>query len=384
MNNELFNNINGIDYYVSKVYLSYVEPELFSVYNFLGHQYLVMLVDEDERKWMMIDASFPRLRDVEYGVISVKEAFLHPEIDEVTIISKNGINVVSQKIKCADIPDSYLPLDYVKLNWKNESIPQGYGDLQSFASKRRRDALSIRVISKDTEYHTFHAGKMGDMLSCMNLLFYHATKVYNLRNGKKKNLFQHGNLNFVEGFLGSFGMRLEGECDTDFMGNSSVTPVFDVLFSILDSTNGLSTQKLVDETTSELIKSYRKLLKLATSESYELEFMSATPNKVCGRTFWNYDYSRKRLLELDKLIENETKTDQYYGRLYLANKKNFNFGFETEDGKRIEGKIDESLRNYQFKVESMNTIKVETTMNLKGTGEIKESYRLIEINPDEN
>lgn len=384
MSNELFKKINGVDYYISKVYLSYVEPELFSVCNILGHQYLVMLVDEDEQKWMMIDASFSRLRDVEYGVISVKEAFLHPEIDDVTIISKNGENISLEKINSANIPVKYLPLDYVKLNWQNEPIPQESEDLQAFASRRRRDAFAIRVISKDTVWHTIPAGKMGSILSCTNSLYHNATKLWNLKRGRKKNLFEYGSLIYAGDFPGSFGMRLEGECDTNFMGDSPVTPIFEVLFSILDSANGLTTKKLVDETTSEVIKSYRKLLKLAATENYELEFTCATPNKISGRTYWNHEYSRNRLLELDKLIENETKTEQYYGRLYSIQKDISKFGFEIEDGRKIEGKIDESLSHYQFKVESMNTIKVETTMSIKGTGEIKESFRLTEIIPDEN
>ena len=335
-----------------------------------------MFVDAENNKWLMLPISAAKLLKVEYGEITIKEAFIHPEINVKIIHYINGI-YHEEIIAVNDIQDDYLPLDDACLNWDNLPMPIISDDLIHAAAARQKDIFDIRVISEETRDHTINAKKFGALLIAAEEAIKSIATVRNRKAGIKRGLTAGCSLRYIGNYAGSFGIRLEGEDSSDLLDESRLTPVLNELFQMLEITDLADISRLVKEKSFEYISALRRLLKYSSDNNAALDFSYSTPRaRYHGQAVWNSDFSKSTLKYLDQLISEEVKSEEYIGNLVSVSAKTNNFQFETET-EEIKGKIDPSLKETEFIVKSHAKIKVQKTIKITNANEIEEKFRLI-------
>lgn len=376
MSSEIFFTIENVNYYLCDVFLEYEQPELFTVSDAIGSKFLVMFVDAENNKWLMLPISAAKLLKVEYGEITIKDAFIHPEINVKIIHYING-TYHEEIIDVNDIKDDYLPLDDARLNWDNLPMPIISDDLIHAAAARQKDIFDIRVISEETRDHTINAKKFGALLIAAEEAIKSIATVRNRKAGVKRGLTAGCSLRYIGNYAGSFGIRLEGEDSSNLLDESRLTPVLNELFQMLEITELADISRLVKEKSFEYASALRKLLKYSSDNNAALNFSYSTPRaRYHGQATWNSDFSKSTLKYLDQLISEEVKSEEYIGNLVSVSAKTNNFQFETET-EEIKGKIDPSLKEAEFIVKSHAKIKVEKTIKITNANEIEEKFRLI-------
>lgn len=376
MSSEIFFTIENVNYYLCDVFLEYEQPELFTVSDAIGSKFLVMFVDAENNKWLMLPVSAAKLLKVEYGEITIKDAFIHPEINVKIIHYING-TYHEEIIDVNDIKDDYLPLDDARLNWDNLPMPIISDDLIHAAAARQKDIFDIRVISEETRDHTINAKKFGALLIAAEEAIKSIATVRNRKAGVKRGLTAGCSLRYIGNYAGSFGIRLEGEDSSNLLDESRLTPVLNELFQMLEITELADISRLVKEKSFEYASALRKLLKYSSDNNAALNFSYSTPRaRYHGQATWNSDFSKSTLKYLDQLISEEVKSEEYIGNLVSVSAKTNNFQFETET-EEIKGKIDPSLKEAEFIVKSHAKIKVEKTIKITNANEIEEKFRLI-------
>lgn len=380
MDKQVFFKINNIEYYLKEVYLEYEQPELFSVCNKIGNQFLVMLLNEIDRKWLMVPISPFKLQQLIYGKISIRNAFVNPEMGYVTKIFYLNGQFSNIDMLATDIEENDLPLEDARLNWDDIPMPEVNEDLAQLANKRYRDVFDVRVISSQTEHHTINIKDFSLLLSAVHDLVTQSAKSYHKAQGKQRYLTAGCGLNYVTNYAGSFGVRFEGEADCDITGTSKLTPIIQQIFDLLAGKDSRALSNLVKENSLDVIKAYRKLLKFASDNEAALDFSFATPNRTISRNvLWEETYSRNTLGYLDELMEEQEKEEEFTGTLISLSKKQYRFGFVTADGENIEGTIDAPLQNRKFQVECRAKIKVKRSIKINKANETEEKIKLIGI-----
>ena len=376
MSSEIFFTIENVNYYLCDVFLEYEQPELFTVSDAIGSKFLVMFVDAENNKWLMLPISAAKLLKVEYGEITIKDAFIHPEINVKIIHYING-TYHEEIIDVNDIKDDYLPLDDARLNWDNLPMPIISDDLIHAAAARQKDIFDIRVIAEETRDHTINAKKFGALLIAAEEAIKSIATVRNRKAGVKRGLTAGCSLRYIGNYAGSFGIRLEGEDSSNLLDESRLTPVLNELFQMLEITELADISRLVKEKSFEYASALRKLLKYSSDNNAALNFSYSTPRaRYHGQATWNSDFSKSTLKYLDQLISEEVKSEEYIGNLVSVSAKTNNFQFETET-EEIKGKIDPSLKEAEFIVKSHAKIKAEKTIKITNANEIEEKFRLI-------
>lgn len=378
MENNLFFNIDGIDYFIDKVYLEYEQPELFTVYNIVGNRFLVMLTDEQTEGYLMISISNTKLLQLEYGNISIRDAFLQPEMKDVTRIKKENGAFVKLNVQPLQIPESELPSEDAKLNWNHLTMPQIKEDLYQFAKERQTDIIDIRVDSEQTRNHTIDSKEFGSLLIILNEAVNIVAKEQRRRQGKKRGLTAGCSLKYIGNYAGSFGIRLEGEETSNLLGETALTSVLAELFEILKANGTGDLAEFVKSSSLDNTKALRKLLKYSNDNDASLDFSFATPNPQFYReVIWDKDISKSSLKYLDTLIRDEERDEEFIGDLISVSKKNNNFGFLIEGQEEITGKIDPSLKERVFKVKCHAKIHVKRSIKITNANETEEKFRLI-------
>lgn len=377
MKNEKFLSICSVDYYYRDIFLEYEQPELFTVVDAIGGLSLVMLVDAINEKWLLLPISVAKLRKVEYGIISIREAFKTAEIN-VSIVYNNNGQYFKEEILAQEIKEEYLPLEDARLNWDNIPMPSIQEDLYQTACQRNRDILDIRVISEDTVDHTIEVKSFGSLLIMMNDVVKSIAKAHNRQSGKKRGLTSGCSLNYIGSYAGSFGIRLEAEEYSDLLDETKLTPVLHELFNLLQIVNGLEIDKIVKEKSFEYSAALRKLLKYSCDNNAGLDFSYTTPKaRFNGKANLKSEFSKTTLTYLDQLISEEIKEEEFTGDLVSVSTKHHKFTFETDSKEEISGKIDPSLKELQFVVRSYAKIKVKKTIRINKFNETEEQFLLI-------
>lgn len=378
MNKEKAFVIDGVDYYFGKIYLEYDQPELFSISNIVGNQYIVMLISLDPEKWLMTPVSARRLMDLEYGKIDIKDIFVKPLIPQVEIIYGEERCYKKKQISCAEIPDEYLPESNVRLNWENIPMPHLQDDIIEFSNKRQKDILDIRIASNRTKEHTIDSKSLGSFLTIINDVVLNIAKLINKKKGLKRGLTAGCSLQYVGSYPGSFGIRLEGEDYTDLLDSTRLTPVLIELFNLLNIHDVNDLKKTVRDNPFEYSKALRKLLKYSSDNESLLEFSFTTPLAINkGNVVWEKDEAKSALEYLDTLISDEIKDESYVGDLISVSKKNNRFEFVTDSEEEIKGVIDESLKERVFHVKCHAEIEVKKFIKINNAEEIEEKFRLV-------
>lgn len=380
MNIDKIFSINNLDYFLDRVFLEYEQPELFSVRDMIGRQYIVMLIDEYTEKWLMTPISVKRLCELEYGKISIREAFINPELKFINLIEHNNDKFLSSQILPTDLREEYLPLDEARLNWDNVPMPTSQEEIQTIAKNRERDVFDIRIISESTRDHTIETKIFATFLNIINETLSKLTKARNKRLGKKNNLSNNCTLRCAGIYGGSFGVRLESSELSNFLDETHITPILKDLFDLLQITDVSSIEKIVKEQSFDYSSSLRKLLKFSNDNNAAIEFSFTTPNAFHkGNAYWEQDFSLKALAYLDQLISDEIKDEHYVGHLVSISTKHKNFEFIDDADDIIKGKIDTSLQEMKFIVPSNVKITVKRNIRITKANEIDEKYCLTGI-----
>lgn len=389
MEREIFLTYNNNTFYYDQIFLESEEPELFTVIDLVGQNYLIMLLNDAPREWMSMVISLKRLKEIKCGVITIKHAFLNAELKKVDIIIENDNKVSIDEISADNIPEKYLPLDYVRLNWDNRENFMENSDIMELARKDYRDVLEIRAISKDTENHTMDLGSLGGLITNFNNVYKSIAKRIILKNNMKECKYQDEySLRFVNCKAGSFCIQLEGSTEGDMFGVSKITNAFENMFDLLNynieediSGNELKKWDL------DIIKNYRKFLKYIRDDM-ELEFKSATYIGDNSKyAYWRKGFAQKTLESLNNLMEESSYSVKYTGTLVAIRKRNNSnatFEFLTDDETLIKGSISPDIAKQIFMVEGRYNVELNVSISINRANETEEKYVLVRAQNLEN
>lgn len=102
------------DLYISRVYLFYEEPQIFSCVNTEGQMYLVIAIPKDglsaDNAWLLLPISETRLSQAERHEIDTRALFLRPE-SRLLLALKNGETFAAKHIRPEQLTDNILPQD---------------------------------------------------------------------------------------------------------------------------------------------------------------------------------------------------------------------------------------------------------------------------------
>jgi len=380
MNKKLMFTLGNVSYYLDTVYLEYEQPELFSVVDAIGTSFLVLLTNEDEGTWLMAPISTMKLRKMEYGEINIRDPFSNPELGYIIRVKLLNDHYIGEMVSPEQIEEKELPYAEAKMNWNNMPVPSVAEELIELSHRRQKEIFDIRIVSDKTQDHTIGSKELASLLLVVNDVVANVAKVYNKGLGRKRGLTTGCGLRYVGSYAGSFGIRLEGEEFVDLADETKLTPVLKKLFEMLDKKEEQEIACMVKESSFDYTKAFRKLLKYSSDNNATLEFSYTTPCTITQRkALWENGFSKETLIFLDKLIKNEVKEEEYIGDLISVSTKQNNFGFITDTQEEITGKIDETLREYVFKVKCRAKIKVQKTVKITTANETEEKYKLMGI-----
>lgn len=162
------------------VYMSYDMPRIFSVKNKADNYYLVYWSEEenDHDVWLYVSISPEKLKQVEKGVIRLKDVFLYPELETVLKLKEYfepKTNTELEYIEPSKLTDDVLPLDDYYINEVDENF-QTYSD-DGKVSKINPDSLHELHIERASA-----SKRVLPKLSQVSFVLDHYQKFYNSIN----------------------------------------------------------------------------------------------------------------------------------------------------------------------------------------------------------
>ena len=368
-----------------KEYLMYYDqPLLFTLNDKINNLFLGMLAyDEDDiKKWIIVQVTQNRLKNLKHGQLSVYDAFTKPENNFFMVEYVNGH--YSEKAIDMSLPEEYLPDTDLFLHC-NDDTDEDNAFMES-ASKERRSVMDVRIINKERpDEHEIPLFVYAPLLQQINNMIN-----VNLRNSMEKfkgysyaALKAQSQLNLSLHAAGSFVVRLKSN-ELATIDNSNV--VLDSIFNEFYSLVGEDSNKfndLIKKRNSKVINSFRKLLKEINNDSFDYEFKTATPNRQINKVYINKNTIKERLYKINNYLENKEELYEYSGYLVGGRLESNRFEFVTEDKEKIVGKIDKNaLANKQLILSEDRLIKVKIKMTMTANEDLedfKESFLLVEI-----
>lgn len=381
MNKDSYFKIEGIEYFLKEVYLEYEQPELFTVCDIIGTSFLTMLISDginEAESWLMMPVSYPRLFSLEQGEISIREAFLQPEMGVLYRVVKQQDIFEKREIKPEQLLESELPLEDARLNANETPDSQISDTLFDEANSIRKDIFDIRVDSDDTKNHTIDARQLSLLLSCVTDGVLCVAKEARKRQGVKRGLTDGCSLRYVGSRAGSFCVRLEGEESSDLLGETKLTPILSQLFIWLQALKSEDMSDFIKSVSLDVTKSLRKILKFSSDHDATIDFSFASPSKH-NKVVWEKEYSRNTLIKLNALISAEERDEEYVGELVSVSTKGKSFELKSDDGDIISGEIDTSLLERKFTVKSRVKIQVKRSIKINNANETDEKFKLVDF-----
>ena len=130
---------------IVEVYEYYDQPVLYSCKNAMGHFYLVVAADEDDRHltWLCAAVSIERLDCIRSGKVDLHDAFAHPEsayVVQVKVPYNEHASVQVNLIQSNRIPEDMLPVPGECLDLESEIFPM-LSDAGEIAKSRNQEIL---------------------------------------------------------------------------------------------------------------------------------------------------------------------------------------------------------------------------------------------------
>lgn len=131
---------------IVEVYEYYDQPVLYSCKSAMGHFYLVVAADEDDRylTWLCAAVSTKRLNRIRSGKIDLHDAFAHPEsahVVQVKVPYNKHASVQVNFIQPDQIPEDMLPVPGECLDLEIETFPM-LSDAEEIAKSRNQEILN--------------------------------------------------------------------------------------------------------------------------------------------------------------------------------------------------------------------------------------------------
>lgn len=383
MNKDSYFKIEGIEYFLKEVYLEYEQPELFTVSDIIGTSFLTMLISDginEAESWLMMPVSYPRLFSLEQGEISIREAFLQPEMGVLYRVVKQQDIFEKREIKPEQLLESELPLEDARLNANETPDSQISDTLFDEANTIRKDIFDIRIDSDETKNHTIDIKQLSLLLSCISDGVLRIAKEERKRQGVKRGLTDGCSLRYVGSRAGSFCVRLEGEESCDLYGETKLTPILSQFFVYLQALKAEDMSSFIKSISLDVTKSLRKILKFSSDHDATIDFSFASPSKH-NKVIWEKEYSRNTLIKLNALISAEERDEEYVGELVSVstNKRKPSFELKSDEGDIISGEIDTSLRERKFTVKSRVKIQVKRSIRINNANETDEKFKLVDF-----
>ena len=366
---------------IDEIFIFYEEPQLFTCTNEIDHKYIILLTDMDDHQWLVVPISEARLSRMKSNQLSVKNAFIEPELKNLWKIQEYDSTLIINKIKIEEIPSCDLPDDDLFLDYKfDELMPCVDRNLIEVSVKEKRDIVDIVLNVSDSHIREIESEALGEVLSLTQQI------LYSLAAGKSnkkisKDIKDKTTMVICGTFAASFGVRFKSSGYSDLFGSTDVSPVIKMFSELLGSKDGEKDLKeVIQNYSKKTIVRYRQLMETLLQADTSLAIKAASPNKYCFDVDFTKDDIKRNLIILEKEIENDPDILTMYGTMVGINVASNTFVFKNMDNEKFSGKLSSNFKDVTFEVPQFvkATFEHRVTYN-ELIKDDKNSYTLVSI-----
>lgn len=371
--------------YVDEIFFFYEEPQIFTCVSKTGQKYIALLIDMDNREWILSPISEAQLSLLKSNRISLKEAFVKTEDDFVWRVGFGTESSIAkaEQINSQSISDEDLPEDDLFLDWKQDNMmPVIEDDIIETSKKERRDILDLSLEVADGHYREIGCEVLGEILTNTQQLIYSlAHKSDNIKGQIPKMIRDKNTLQVAGTFAASFGVRFKSYDLCDLLGETGISQTLRTLSKLLETKNNQEKLKEFLNTQSKrAVIKYRNLMKTLIQANAGLKVKGASPNKH----YFNVAFSSKEIMDsltiLEGEINNMVTTEVMYGEIVGINVDKKTFAFKSIEEEQITGKLSDNFVDTIFEVPKQVEIEVEQRVDENDlTKEEKYTYTLLKI-----
>jgi L-rhamnose mutarotase len=421
-----------------EIYLDYDGPQLFSAKGAEGRLFLAMHAPRDAAgdNWLWLEVSPNLLANIEANKVDLYSAFNTDKENGLYVVTWRSNEVFVRQTNSAEIPERWLPRPGVFLIDDDEEEADTASDSQPALQRSVRSEISsyfpddisqlLKSFSNEDTPVWRDEPNVHVMLAAMRVPPHEAaqhtgriicdfiiqpgqdrTDVGTLALGNflvktqrmvdafgggftrpkpntaaARNLKSRMELRAVAPFPGSFGLRLEAMTGST-VPDKSLTAAFDTLFRLLAAGRNLSAvRQILAPLGRRAAVQYRAFAKALAEVSGDFAAELGTPGAQASE-FTTIRGSEVATLAklLDQEVLEETRDDDFFGRLMGASLRNKLFLLEGKD-KAISGRIaDEALPEMANKtLSAMHKARIRTITEInETTGEEIEHHVLLKI-----
>lgn len=368
---------------IDEIFYYYEEPQLFTCVSKFGQKYLGMLIDIDEREWLMVPVSSSRLALLKSNKICVRDAFTEAEDEFVWRLVSENRKIKAQQVFLNDIDEKDLPDDDLYLDCEDEYMPTYNDDILKTSIEEKRDIMDISILPSNKHIRELEFQVLGETLvNIQQVLYALALERDNNGNRISNKIKEENTLSVTGTYAASFGIRAKSNKLSDLYDETPVTKNLKRLSELLyakDDENKL--KKLLKDMNPRVSIRYKKLMECLFKEKLAFNVTFASPNKYSFKAEFTEEDIEKNLIYLSESVDNIITTEEIGGKLVGINVSKKKFAFETFEGEMITGTIAEELiERITFKVPIEARIIMEKETMLSGlTDDERYKYKLTNI-----
>lgn len=371
--------------YISEIFVYYDEPLMFTCVNRFKQLFLANCIDETEelKKWLIVPISYQRLLQAKQFKVTAYDLFIEPEEDFIWEVNENietGMSYAKQVLPHA-IGEEYLPLkDSYVLRKKDPNIQHDRGTMVA-AIEEQRDIIDLSLETNNEHEHEISPDVLGNTLCEFQKLVYsiaHKSKGFNTQI--PKGIIDDNQLKVTDFYAASFGVRFKSNDLANLYGETKVQKALKILFELLEVKDDKEKmQAILDKLSPSVGFRYRCLLKGLVKDNIGIKTYISTPSNYNKTVFLNTEEINKSLQVLENEISCESSIVEYYGDLVGIDVDSNTFVFKPIEGKKISGKLSESVRDeYTVPIKVRINVKEEIELNTL-TNKEEIHYTLINI-----
>lgn len=362
--------------YYDEILLYYDSPQLFTLIDNCKNRYLSMLIKEDsDLEYLIINISKDRLCDTKDSSLSLREVFMHPEMNKLfKVVGQRIFSLTIQDLKENDLPDENIYLNMlVDTNLLISEEEKQWDNI--------RDSLNIRLIDAlNPKEHEIDSGLFAKIITTMQSLITSQAKCKYNGLFKNSEIVEMSKLNFSSTYVGSIGIKFKSKERYDLIGGTKLTPILESLSQMIQQSTISDVQDYFEKNNYDynVISHYKNYLSTLLKNNLNIEYKIGVKNNIISYYTSNNDI-KNRYNNLNTYIANKTFIENYEGLLVAVDTKNKTFKLEN-DGRIISGSIPKGLVKKNYKVNNNVIFKLEVKQEKqKIGGNLIEKFKLLEI-----
>jgi hypothetical protein len=335
-----------------RTYLYYDQPVLFSAKSPTGRLYVVLLVEEEPGfdRWMLVPVSAERLREIEHGNVTLREAILTSEEGIVLFLreSADGVEEV-ESASVEAISEDDLPADDFAMQIRDVGIAESVGSL---AQARAKDLLVVKLHPAEGPRSKITTDSLGHFLVALQSVVTGITYRGTAARGRiSAQLAERTSLLVTEAVPGSFTVHMESASDVGLTEQTEVTQALELLLKLLAAG---SDKDLVVETVGQCgIRTavrYKHLMKRLKDDFTSATVSWGAPDATSATATLSGTQANEVWELLREQAQLSTGEEDVIGQLVGVDVDTLQFHLIDEAGRDVKGAMTEAIAQEVFEV----------------------------------